>query len=367
MSRRLLALLLASASLLALAPTASAAVSWVVHGRGFGHGVGMSAYGAYGYALKGKSYRFILGHYYTGTTVEPVQGTRVVRVLLGSSSGDVRFSGATSACRTKLDPQRTYEAHRNGAGVRLRSSAGKLLAKCGAKLRAAGNGRIAISGYGTFRGALETSASGSSLNVVNALALEQYVKGVMPNEVPPSWPTEQLKAQAVAVRSIALTSALGGKVFDVYPDTRSQVYEGLESEYRQTNAAVAATRDQVLKYRGEVATAFYSACSGGHTENVENVFGTAIPYLLGVPDPYDYYCPLHRWTLRFSGPEISSRLSAYLKGRLRRVVITKTGASPRIIEAKLVGTGGVSTVTGSQLAAALGGHDTWMKFQKIVR
>jgi stage II sporulation protein D len=367
MRSRLLSIPLAVACLLTLAPTASAAVSWVVHGRGFGHGVGMSAYGAYGFALHGKNYGFILGHYYTGTTIEPIEKTRVVRVLLGTSSGDVEFSGATSACRTKLDPARSYEAHRVGNGVRLRSSGGKLIAKCGAKLRAAGAGKVAIAGYGTYRGALEASSSGGSLYVVNALALEQYAKGVMPNEVPPSWPAEQLKAQAVAVRSIALTSDNGGSLFDVYPDTRSQVYEGLESEYRQTNAAVDATKGQVLMYKGQVATAFYSACSGGHTESVENVFGTAIPYLVGVPDPYDYYCPLHKWTLNFSGPEISERLGAYLDGRLRQVVITKTGASPRIIEAKLVGTGGTTTVSGSELAGALGGHDTWMKFQKVVR
>jgi stage II sporulation protein D len=367
MRSRLLIFPLALACALTLVASASASVSWVVHGRGFGHGVGMSAYGAYGYALHGKTYRFILGHYYTGTTVEPIEKTRIVRVLLGTSSGDVEFSGATSACRSKLDPARSYEARRIGNGVRLRTASGTLVAKCGAKLRAAGAGRITIAGYGSYRGALEATSTGSSLNVVNALALEQYAKGVMPNEVPPSWPTEELKAQAVAVRSIALTSDNGGAIFDVYPDTRSQVYEGLESEYAETNAAVAATRGQVLMYNGQIATAFYSACSGGHTESVGNVFGTPLPYLVGVPDPYDYYCPLHKWTLNFTGPEISSRLSGYLDGRLRKVVITKTGVSPRILEAKLVGTGGTTTVTGSELAGALGGHDTWMTFEKVVR
>jgi stage II sporulation protein D len=369
MRSRLLAIPLTLALLasMALAASASAGVSWIVHGRGFGHGVGMSAYGAYGYALHGKSYRFILGHYYTGTTVEPIEKPRVVRVLLGTSSGDVEFSGATSACRTQLDPSRSYEAHRIGDAVRLRSSGGKPVAKCGAKLRAAGAGKIAIAGYGTYRGALETAPSGAALNVVNALALEQYAKGVMSNEVPPSWPAEELKAQAVAVRSIALTSDVGGSAFDVYPDTRSQVYGGLESEYASTNEAVAATRAQVLMYNGQVATAFYSACSGGHTESVGNVFGTPLPYLVGVPDPYDYYCPLHKWTLNFSGPEISSRLAAYLDGKLRKVVIARTGVSPRILEAKLVGTGGVTTATGSELAAALGGYDTWMTFEKVVQ
>ncbi|MDQ2630583.1 MAG: SpoIID/LytB domain-containing protein [Actinomycetota bacterium] len=349
--------------------TAQAAVSWIVHGRGFGHGVGMSAYGAYGFAKHGKSYRFILGHYYRGTSIDTLDKPRVVRVLLDISPTDVEFSGATSACGERLTPSRSYEAHRNGGSVVLRSSGGKRLANCGRKLRAAGRGKIAIAGQGTFRGALETvptESDAGSLNIVNALAIEQYAKGVMPNEVPPSWPMEELKAHALAVRSIAITGDVDGNGFDVYSDTRSQVYEGLESEYARTNEAVAATRGQVVTYKGEVAQTFYSACSGGHTESVENVFGTAIPYLVGVPDPYDYYCPLHKWTLEFSGPEISSRLGGYLKGKLKRVVITKTGVSPRIISAKLIGTGGVSTVTGSQLSVALGGHDTWMKFEKVV-
>jgi stage II sporulation protein D len=363
-------LFLTAVLLASLTPVAAlAGVSWTVHGRGFGHGVGMSAYGAYGFAKHGKGYRFILGHYYRGTSLGTLTKVRVVRVLLEISPGDVEFTGATSACGERLEPGRSYEAHRVGRSVKLRSSAGKPLADCGRRLRAAGSGKITIAGRGTYRGALETVPTDSeagSLNVVNALALEQYVKGVMPNEVPPSWPSEELKAQAVAVRSIAITGDVDGNGFDLYSDTRSQVYEGLESEYRRTNDAVDATRGQVVMYGGEIAQTLYSACSGGHTESVEYVFGSAIPYLVGVPDPYDYYCPLHKWTLEFTGPEISSRLGAYLNGKLKRVVITKTGVSPRIVTAKLVGTGGVSTVTGSQLSVALGGHDTWMSFEKVV-
>jgi stage II sporulation protein D len=344
-------------------------VSWIVHGRGFGHGVGMSAYGAYGYALHGKGYRFILGHYYSGTTIGALQGTRVVRVLLGIEAGDVGFSGATSACGARLDPRRSYEAHRNGGSLRLRSSGGKTLANCGRRLRAAGPGRVTIAGYGTYRGALETVPTESrpgSLNVVNALAVDAYVKGVVPNESPPTWPAAELRAQAVASRSFALTAGVGGNGFDLYADTRSQVYKGLESEYPSSNRAAEETKGQVVTYGGKVAETLFSACSGGHTESIQNVFGgPAIPYLQGVPDPYDYYCPLHKWTLKFSGPQISAKLGAYLRGRLKRVVITKTGASPRIISAKLIGTGGTTTVTGLDLESALGGYDTWMKFQKV--
>ena len=368
--RAFLATCVTGALLLSLYPAAAAASgSWIVHGRGFGHGVGMSAYGAYGYAKHGKGYRFILGHYYTGASLGTVEKTRVVRVLLGIEAGDVGFSGATSACGKQLDPGRSYEAHRNGNSVRLRSSGGKVLANCGRTLRAAGNGQIAIAGYGTYRGALETvptESQAGSLNVVNALALEQYAKGVMPNEVPPSWPMEELKAQAVAVRSIALTGDVGGNGFDLYADTRSQVYKGLESEYTRTNEAVAATRGQVVTYQGQVAQTLYSACSGGHTESAKYVFGGSVPYLVGVPDPYDYYCPLHKWTLNLSGPEISAKLGSYLDGRLKRVEITKTGVSPRIVQARLYGTGGATTVTGTDLEVALGGYDTWMKFEKVV-
>src|SRR6476661_7896568 len=110
---RLLATLATLAGLAGTVPaSAAASVNWVVHGHGFGHGVGLSAYGAYGYALHGKGYKFILGHYYPGTSLGQLTGPNVVRVLLSSTSGDVTFSEATSACHTKLEPTRTYEAHR---------------------------------------------------------------------------------------------------------------------------------------------------------------------------------------------------------------------------------------------------------------
>lgn len=355
---------------LALAPAAAASVSWLVKGHGFGHGVGMSQYGAYGYATHGKDYRFILGHYYSGTSVGQVDGVRIVRVLLDISGGDAGFSGATSACGQALDPSRSYEAHRAGSSVKLRSSAGAPMADCGHKLRAAGKGRVAIAGIGAYRGALEvvpTDSDASALNVINALPVDQYVKGVIPNESPPSWPAAALEAQAVAARSFALSVNVGGNGFGLYNDTRSQVYEGLGSEMASTNAAADATRGEVLMYGGDIAETYFSACSGGHTESVQNVFfGPSIPYLVGVPDPYDYYCPLHSWTLKFSGPEISSKLGDYLNGALKKVIVTQRGASPRIIWAKLYGTGGVTKARGDQLEAALGTYSDWMSFVKEV-
>jgi stage II sporulation protein D len=352
-----------------LAPSAQAGVRWVVLGHGFGHGVGMSQYGAYGYAQHGKGYRFILAHYYSGTTIGTLPGPRIVRVLIDVSGGDVRFGEATSACGKALDPRRTYVARRIGRSVQLRISGGKPLANCGRKLRAAGHGRLSI-GSSEYRGALEvvpTAESSGSLNAVNALPVDQYVKGVVPNESPASWPLAALAAQAVAARSYALADQVGGNGFDLYADTRSQVYGGMDSEAARGNRAADVTKGQVVMYRGEIAETFFSACSGGHTESVQNVFfGPPIPYLVGVPDPYDGACPLHSWKLTFSGRDISARLGSYLDGQLKRVVVTRRGASPRIVWAKLYGTGGVTKIRGDRLRSALGAYDSWMDFRKVV-
>ena len=293
-----------------------------------------------------------------------------MRVLVGIVGGDIGFSGATSACGMRLDSGREYEAHRSGARVKLRATSGRPLADCGRKLRAAGAGRINVAGIGAYRGALEvlpTDSDGASLNAVNAVPVDQYVKGVIPNESPASWPQAALRAQAVAARSYALTVQVSGNGFDLYDDVSSQVYDGLASETATTNQAAEATKGEVLTYGGQIAETFFSACSGGHTESVQNVFfGSAIPYLVGVTDPYDYYCPLHTWTLNFTGLEISARLSGYLEGRLVKVEVTKRGASPRIVWARLHGTGGVTRIRGDQLAAALGGYDRWLTFRKLI-
>jgi stage II sporulation protein D len=368
-ARRMRFRLLTLLAFLCLAAPAQASVSWLVKGHGFGHGVGVSQYGAYGYAKHGKGYRFILAHYYSGTTIGTLGAPRIVRVLVGIDSGDVGFSGATGACGKSLEAGRDYEAHRIARSVQLRTSGGRPLANCGRRLRAAGSGRLKIDGT-PYRGALEvvpTESDVGSLNAVNALAVDQYVKGVIPNESPPSWPQAALRAQAVAARSFALTGGVGGNGFELYDDTRSQVYKGLASETASTDEAAEATKGQVVMYGGKIAETFFSACSGGHTESVQNVFfGPPIPYLVGVPDPYDGACPLHSWQLEFSQGEIDARLGSYLDGALKRVEVTQRGVSPRIVWAKLVGTGGTTKIRGDQLESALGAYSTWMSFSKLV-
>ena len=255
--------------------------------------------------------------------------------------------------------------------MQLRSSGGRPLANCGHKLRAAGSGQIAIAGSGTYRGALEvvpTDSDAGSLNVVNAVPVDQYVKGVIPNESPASWPQAALRAQAVAARSYALTdarSAATASTSTTTPAARSTRASAARRRRPTRPPTRPGARSSPTAARSPRPT---SPPARAATPRASRTSSSAppIPYLVGVPDPYDGACPLHTWTLEFSGPEISARLGAYLDGRLKQVVVTKRGVSPRIVGAKLIGTGGVTKIRGDQLAAALGGYDRWMSFRKVV-
>lgn len=370
---RVTATLLAACALALLAAatgTAEAKVRFDIPGKGFGHGVGMSQWGAFGFAKKGRSHKQILSHYYRKTKLGKA-GSKQVRVLLSVRSGSVAFSGAKRACGKRLKAGRTYRAElsKNGSKVRLERAGGKKLKSCGSKVRAQSKRRIRIDGDGLYRGALLARAASGGLNVINKVGLESYVKGVVPNEVPASWPGAALRAQAVAARSYALATGVDGEGFDQYDDTRSQVYVGVATEQRSTNRAVRKTRRQVVKYKGEVIPTFFFSTSGGRTENVEYGFsgGTPRPYLKSVRDPYDKASPVHRWKVSYSRSKMERLLGGLVKGRLRNVKVAKTGVSPRIVKAKVIGSAGKSTVSGPELRSLLGLRSTWAKFKRVKR
>ena len=349
---------------------AAKARAWVVNGAGFGHGVGLSQYGAYGYAKHGFKYDQILTHYYTGTTIGSTTD-KSIRVLLRDGARSVAFRGAGSACGVGLSPRKGYVAKRKGSGVVVRNKKGRRIARCGAAMTAVGSPTVTVSGKGTYRGSLEVRASGSGLAAINVVVLEDYVRGVVSRESPASWPLEALKAQAVAVRSYALSTGIRGGTFDVYDDTRSQAYGGVAAETAKTDNAVNATHLQVVMYGTKIAQTFFFSTSGGHTENNEFSslgFGQpAIPYLRGVDDPYeaDAGSPYEHWKRKFSISRMNSALhSIGLRGKLKNVTVTQRGTSPRIVRANLVGTGGTATVNGPQLRDALGLPDTWAFFKK---
>jgi stage II sporulation protein D len=301
-SFRSLALLTTLIVLGAAAPAADAASRLIIRGGGFGHGVGMSQYGAMGFAEHGKTYREILGHYYTGTAIGRLDADPTVRVLLQAGRRTVKFTGAKQAADRRLSPSRTYRATALGTRVVLRSSSGRKLRTTDAPLRVIGpgGGPVEVVGGdhdGRYRGALEIRpATFGGLNVVNAVGLEDYVRGVVAEESPSSWPAEALKAQAVAARTYAITTNKPGADFDHYPDTRSQVYGGMGSETGPTDLAVQATAHEVVTYEGQPATTYFFSTSGGQTENVENSLGgEPKPWLKSVDDPYDSVSPRHRW------------------------------------------------------------------------
>jgi stage II sporulation protein D len=366
-----------AATFLALVPAADAATKLTITGAGFGHGIGMSQYGAYGYSLHLKDYGFILGHYYTGTTLGKLDSNPEVKVLLQGGKKAVSFTGAVAAGDLKLDVAKTYTVRRGDTGLVLRDATGAAVGTTPGPLRvdAAVGEPLRLSGTsvpgvrnGLYRGALVISASGSGLIAVNALDLEDYLRGVVSAESPSAWPVEALKAQAVAARTYALTTHAGGGAFDQYADTRSQVYRGVAAETPSTDAAVTATAGQVVTFGGQPVTTYFFSTSGGETEDVQNVFvgSDPKPWLKAVEDPFDGVSPKHRWgPFRFTASQVQRKLRRYVRGRFQRIKVVQRGVSPRVVRAQVVGTGGTTTVTGPQLRSAFGLYDTWAYFTSV--
>lgn len=353
---------LALASAAVSAPADAEAAGWAIHGRGFGHGVGMSAYGAYGLAQHGSDYRQILHRYYQNTHIGKARGARI-KVLLGSGLGSVRFAKANGACGHHLRPRRAYRFVPAGSGVALANKAGRTIASCGSSGFASG-GPIHVLGRGTYRGQL-VARGGGGIELVNKVGIEGYVKGVVPNEFPPSWSQAALRVEAVAARTFALAQRRHG-TFDVYDDTRSQVYKGKGSEYKSTDLATHATRGTVVTYNGHPVTTYYSSSSGGHTEDIQYAFigASPEPWLEGVKDPYDSISPYHTWTAKRTNGTMASDLSGLYSGRLRHIKILKTGVSPRIVYARVVGSRGGTRVSGPTLESRIGLMSTWARFKR---
>lgn len=299
-----LALIPAALAALALGAPAGAAPVFVIKGYGWGHGVGMSQYGAAGLAARGASHADILAHYYRNTTLGAVEDARI-RVLVHVPSAAFTIGSASPFTARGAD------------GTEVALPAGP--ATVNKKLRLVSDGGshelplpltflpgaapLEVAGR-SYRGTLTVHDTVDGVLVVNELGLEAYLYGVVPDEMPPLWELEALKAQAVAARSYALATRRTSGVFDAYSDTRSQVYGGIDSEDPRTTQAIDETRGQVVEYAGAIATTFFFSTSGGRTASVEDVWRGAAPaaYLRGVRDPTDAASPYHRW-----GPIVYSR------------------------------------------------------------
>jgi stage II sporulation protein D len=266
---------------------------FLLDGRGWGHGIGMSQWGAEGYARHGFGYRQILGHYFPHTHIG-IAPPRDVRVLLVEKRARVRVGSAA--------PFLVVDA----TGRKLHLPAGSVVVNRKFVLRhkhlrrplrfepGAQPLRVADAAY---RGSVLVKAKGKGLMAVNVLPLDRYLRGVVPWEVPTDWHAETYKAQTVAARSYTLATLHPKADFDLYPDQRSQMYGGIRAERDGTNLAVGATAGQVLVWRDRIIPAFYFSTSGGKTSSIHDAWPRAhqVPYLVSVNDPYDYLSPHHVW------------------------------------------------------------------------
>ena len=338
---------------LASAAPASAGTVFVIDGRGWGHGVGMSQYGARGYAEAGWRHPRILAHYYRGTKLR-VLPARPVRVLLGEGLGVARISS------TK--PHRVIDAtgkiRKLKAGIRTLAASRQLLKGLKSPLRFdPGVAPLQLDGAG-YRGSLVVHRTGPGLTVVNHLPLDRYLRGVVPWEMPEEWHPEALRAQAVVARSYALATLKPGKLFDLYADTRSQVYGGIRAEEPTTNRAIGATAGRVLVWRSRIATTFYHSTSGGRTASVADVWPKArvVPYLVSVPDPHDNISKHHRWgPFRMTPGEISN-----LTGTPGvRDVLLERAVSGRVTGVTIKVDNGSKRIEGQDFRRAFGLRSTW--------
>jgi len=353
--RRLFATVVLAA--LALAPSAAGAPVFFVEGRGWGHGIGMAQYGAQGYATRdARSHSWILDHYYPGTTIAQTT-VRSVRVLLAEGRSGLTVGSDAAYSVTDADG-RKFELPAGsvslGAGLEVTVKGERKRLVSPARF-ARGTKALELGGR-PYRGELIVRSAGGSLSAVNDVGLEEYLYGVVPDEMPPSWHTEALKAQAVAARSYAVVSRRTSGNFDLYSDTRSQVYGGIPSEEQRTNAAVNATAGQVVMHGGKVAYTFFHSTSGGRTAAIQDVWNAApVPYLVAVADPHDDLSPYHRWgPFRYSAGGLATRLGSLdPAGSLLDVTVARNG-SGRAGSVSARGSRGTTRMAGTTFQSRLG-------------
>jgi SpoIID/LytB domain protein len=392
----------------AAAPTSAAAVRVIetvtpsggvlgMTGSGWGHGRGMSQWGAYQAAAEGRTHAEILAFYYPGTALQARKEARV-RVLLTGYTGrnlivranrgltattagdaDTSLLVRPARCRTKVT---RWRARAVGTQIKLsaycrrwrtvaRISDPSVTFSRGSKLVRIKSGSLRRG----YRGGVTATVTGPrSLSVVNTVPMEQYLRPVVAAEVSSSWPSEALRAQAVAARSYAAHEALGrGGSFDVYDSTRSQAYPGAVEyakrwkvvryrEHERTDAAIADTAGVHVTWQGAPALTQFSSSNGGATA------ASPLPYMVAAADGWDARAsrnPRLTWTDSVSLASLDRRYPA--AGGIRRVeVLGREGFGPfggRITALRLVGAArSFELSTDGAIRAALGVNSSMFTF-----
>ena len=361
-------------------PTLAADDDVTFHGAGWGHGVGLSHQALPARVVAGQTARDILGFYYPGTVLTggwKMDNLRVNLATAHSSRFRPRgpFELAVDGVSVHDSPDsELITVSRDGAGWDVTDGDGDSLCTGQA---CDGNVLSIRTADGV---AVESSATGHSYShgritlskvpgtdwyriVLTHLDVELYLRGVA--EVPPDWPVEALRAQAIASRSYALHVARENRgsdtwtaPFDLFATTMSQVYIGNTRELAPNNGpwlqAIADTEGQVQAFNGEPALALFSTSGGGYTENSGYVFNEQHPYLVAAPDPFVAGDPYTPWTRSYSVSALSrwlARAPDTKVGTLRHIEVSgHIGGSGRIDRAtvRLTGSAGTRSVSGTR-------------------
>jgi SpoIID/LytB domain protein len=345
-----------------VAPAGSGAL-FLISGHGYGHGVGMGQWGAEGYAKQGFTYDQILAAYYPGTTLSQTNAT-TIRVLLASGKKKLAIS---SKQPITVEDGDGFD-HALPAGTTTITPALELAVDGGPEQAldppltfspAAGS---ALTLGHRYRGRIVVDVPNGKLRAINVLPLQQYLYGVVPAEMPSTWFSAALEAQAVASRSYALANRNAAAAFDVYADGRSQTYLGVSAETPAGRQAVDETAGEVLLYNGVVADTLFSSSTGGWTQSAADAFGgPGRPYLVSVRDPYDTISPYHDW-----GPvPVTGKTLGGAVGAVGQVVdaTVKRNSSRRVKTLRVTSLSNGSLLTasvgGAGVASALGLRSAW--------
>lgn len=380
--RLLLTVTLVASSLFAVGPAAAeerpaeraarGPGSVKLEGRGYGHGRGMSQYGAQGAASQeAKNYRQILRFYYQGTELRETGG-KIKIWIQGDATNDVvvvhrsrlRVSARgldpvplerRGAKRWRLVP------NRDGATLSVLTDRWRRVRQVGHNAQFSAGGRpvrlVMPAGVPRpYRGALRT-ARGDTINV---LSLEQYLRGVVPREVPALWHPQAVRAQSVAARTYAAFErrAHTGH-YDLCDTTDCQVYGGVTDEHPASDDAIRATRGQIVTSGGEPAFTQFSSSNGGWT--VEGDF----PYLQARRDPWDRWSgnPNRSWTVTISDNAIEGAFPGI--GDFQRLRVRRrdgNGAwNGRVLRIRVVGSAGSVVRSGDDFRVLLGLRSTWFR------
>jgi SpoIID/LytB domain protein len=371
---------LVTSSLPAAADDVAAADTYTVTGYGYGHGHGLSQYGAQGAAKQGVPWQQILGFYYPGTSLGRAGGT--ISVLISADKKDVVVDARDGLRLTRLTGPKTFTLGR----LRPKATTWRIMPRGSRSVvsyRAPGRG--GWQKWTAFPGEAELSAGGQPLTLrlpnhrtadyrgvlrsvekhtVNVLPLDRYVQGVVPSEVPTSWPADAVRAQAVAARTYAAferETATG--YYDICDTASCQVYGGAGAEDPAATAAVKATRRAVVVYEGQPAFTQFSSSNGGYSA------AGSEPYLVAQPDPYEVSSdnPNDPWTTTVTRAQIEKAWPGI--GSLKNISFTRDGLGTpyggRVVSLRLTGSlGGLPTavdVTGDEFRIRLALKSTWLQ------